>query len=91
MKLLFDENLSPELVANLTSDFPDSLHVREIGLERATAEDVWGYARGNGFAIVTRPSSSENGTLAHSGVSPFVGLMSPKQKNQPDNPRFFKP
>ncbi len=56
MKLLFDENLSPRLVADLTSEFPESLHVRDIGLERAVDESIWGYARDNGFVIVSKDS-----------------------------------
>ena len=56
MKLLFDENLSPRLVANLTKEFPESLHVRDIGLERAMDESIWGYAKDNGFVIVSKDS-----------------------------------
>ena len=32
MKLLFDENLSPRLVAALADAFPDSAHVDRVGL-----------------------------------------------------------
>lgn len=56
MKLLFDQNLSPDLVARLADIFPESRHVREVGLERATDESVWRYAHENGFAIVTKDS-----------------------------------
>ena len=56
MKLLFDENLSPRLVADLTSEFPESLHFRDIGLERAVDESIWSYARDNGFVIVSKDS-----------------------------------
>ena len=35
MKLLFDQNLSPRLVAQLADVFADSLHVRQAGLDRA--------------------------------------------------------
>ena len=44
MKLLFDQNISPSLVALLADLFPGSLHVREAGLERATDESVWQFA-----------------------------------------------
>jgi len=36
MKLLFDENLSPKLPRLLTDLFPDSLHVREVGMKGAS-------------------------------------------------------
>jgi predicted nuclease of predicted toxin-antitoxin system len=33
MKLLFDENLSPNLPHRLRDLFPDSLHVRDVGMK----------------------------------------------------------
>ncbi|MDB9444820.1 DUF5615 family PIN-like protein [Anabaena sp. CS-542/02] len=39
MKLLFDENLSPKLSTCLRDIFPDSLHVRDVGM-KATIEFV---------------------------------------------------
>ena len=56
MKLLFDQNLSPNLVARLADIFPQSLHVREAGLERADDLSVWRFALERGFAIVTKDS-----------------------------------
>lgn len=35
MKLLFDENLSPRLVILLADLFPNSVHVRDMGLRAA--------------------------------------------------------
>ena len=35
MKLLFDENLSPKLVRSLEDFFPESVHVRDVGLNAA--------------------------------------------------------
>lgn len=32
MKLLFDENLSPELVGLLENQYPGSVHIRDAGL-----------------------------------------------------------
>lgn len=54
MKLLFDQNLSPRLVARLADTFPDSQHVFQLGLERAADEDIWTYARDHAFSIVTK-------------------------------------
>ena len=56
MKLLFDQNLSPQLAVRLSDVFPGSLHVRELGLERAPDEDVWRIALERGLVIVTRDS-----------------------------------
>jgi predicted nuclease of predicted toxin-antitoxin system len=54
MKLLFDQNLSPRLVELLKDVYPDSTHVSLAGLERASDEAVWTYARENSYVIVTK-------------------------------------
>ncbi len=54
MKLLFDQNLSPKLVARLADLFPDSRHVGSVELDRASDAEVWEHARRNGFAIVSK-------------------------------------
>jgi len=54
MKLLFDENLSPNLPRLVRTDFPGSEHVREIGLKGRTDEDIWNYARVNGFTLISK-------------------------------------
>lgn len=56
MKLLFDENLPPRLVAGLSDVFPGSVHVRDVGLSRATDAAIWGYARDHGLTIVSKDS-----------------------------------
>jgi predicted nuclease of predicted toxin-antitoxin system len=56
MKLLFDENLSPKMVMVLADVFPDSVHVDRIGLGRSPDDDVWLYAKENGFMIVSKDS-----------------------------------
>ena len=56
MKLLFDHNLSYRLVRALQREYPDSQHVREVGLSEATDEAVWRHAMEQGFTIVTKDS-----------------------------------
>lgn len=56
MKLLFDENLSHNLVRHLADPFPDSLHVRDVGLKAADDPVVWEYATDNGLMIVSKDS-----------------------------------
>ena len=41
MKLLFDENLSPKLPRLLATEFPNSLHVRDIGMKGFADEIIW--------------------------------------------------
>ena len=54
MKLLFDHNLPPRLVARLADLFPHSEHVFVLGLERATDLEIRDYAQREGFSIVTK-------------------------------------
>lgn len=60
MKLLFDQNLSPKLVTRLADLFPDSSHVQSAALDRADDNQIWEYARLNGFAIVTKDEDYNN-------------------------------
>lgn len=54
MKLLFDQNLSPHLVGLLKDLYPGSIHVRDVGLERADDQVVWDYAIRHQLTIVTK-------------------------------------
>jgi predicted nuclease of predicted toxin-antitoxin system len=56
MKLLFDENLSHKLVRLLADLFPDSIHVREVGLKAADDPVVWEYAKNSNLMIVPKDS-----------------------------------
>lgn len=56
MKLLFDANVSHKLVRHLASEYPDSSHVREVGLRGAEDRQIWDYARANGFVIASKDS-----------------------------------
>jgi predicted nuclease of predicted toxin-antitoxin system len=56
VKLLFDQNLSPEL-ANLLADlFPESQHVNEIGMGCESDADIAAHAKQRGFIVVTKDS-----------------------------------
>ncbi|MFY9341008.1 MAG: DUF5615 family PIN-like protein [Planctomycetota bacterium] len=54
VRLLFDENLSHRLVARLASPFPDSVHVRTLGLLGGQDGAVWAHAAAQGLTIVTK-------------------------------------
>jgi predicted nuclease of predicted toxin-antitoxin system len=45
MKLLFDENLSPKLPNRLSDLFPESLHVRYVGMNAMVDRIVLDYAK----------------------------------------------
>ena len=54
MKLLFDENLSPKLPNRLRDLFPNSLHVRDVGMKATIDPIVWDYAKDNDLMIVSK-------------------------------------
>ncbi len=56
MKLLFDENLSPNLAESFASIFPGSAHVHNCGLGATDDQLVWEYAKTNGFILVSKDS-----------------------------------
>jgi predicted nuclease of predicted toxin-antitoxin system len=54
LRLLFDANLSPKLVARLADLFPGSTHIFATTLARFTSDErIWEFAREQGFAIVS--------------------------------------
>ena len=56
MKLLFDENLSHKLVRALADLFPDSEHVRDMGLKAADDRLIWEQAKSSDLIIVSKDS-----------------------------------
>jgi predicted nuclease of predicted toxin-antitoxin system len=56
MKLLFDHNLSPQLVNRFADLYPGSQHVFLLGMDQADDRQIWEYATQNDFTIVTRDS-----------------------------------
>jgi predicted nuclease of predicted toxin-antitoxin system len=54
MKLLFDQNLSPRLVSRLADLYPHSDHVYPLGLDHVPDQEVYEYARREGFLLVTK-------------------------------------
>ena len=71
MKLLFDQNLSDQLVVLLTDLFPNSTHVKTIGLGTATDIELWDYARDNDYCIVSKDTDFRNRSVIH-GYPPKV-------------------
>ncbi len=71
MKLLFDQNLSPRLVALLIDLFPGSAHVRDVGLASADDLVVWEHAKQGGFAIVSKDADFRQLSFLH-GFPPKV-------------------
>jgi predicted nuclease of predicted toxin-antitoxin system len=75
MKLLFDQNLSPKLVHRLADLFPGSSHVQFEGLDRASDDQVWEYARLNGFTIVTKDSDYDHLNVVRGSPPKIIWLL----------------
>lgn len=71
MKLLFDENLSPELPRLLAAEYPGSAHVREKGLRGTADSAIWNYCRDNAFILVSKDADFGERSLLY-GFPPKV-------------------
>ncbi len=74
MKLLLDENLSPKLIDGLQSEYPGSAHVRSVGLRGAGDEEIWNYAREQGFAIISKDNDFRQLSFVHSAPPKVIWL-----------------
>jgi predicted nuclease of predicted toxin-antitoxin system len=74
MKLLFDENLSHKLPGLVADAFPNSRHVRELGLKGRTDEDIWDFAKANGFVVISKDKDFYQRALLHGAPPKFVWL-----------------
>ena len=63
MKLLFDENLSHKLSERLSDLFPNSSHVRNVGLKAADDPLVWQFAVDNDFTLVSKDADMHDRSL----------------------------
>jgi predicted nuclease of predicted toxin-antitoxin system len=74
MKLLFDQNLSPRLPGLLSDLYPDSAHVRELGLRDASDSLIWRRAQQSGFVIVSKDSDFQQRSLLYGHPPKFIWL-----------------
>lgn len=74
MKLLFDESLSFRLVAALADIYPDSSHVREIGLLGADDLHVWNYAAEHGYLLASKDTDFYERSLVFGSPPKIVWL-----------------
>lgn len=74
MKLLFDENLSPKLPNRLSDLFPDSLHVRDVGMKATTDPIVWDYAKNNDLVIVSKDADMHDLSLVFGNPPKVIWL-----------------
>lgn len=72
MKILIDENISYRLVSRLTTAFPDTQHVKDLGLIHTNDHTIFKQARALGFdAIITMDDDFQN-ILLERGTPPKI-------------------
>lgn len=85
MKLLFDENLSPRLVALLADLFPGSEHVRDIAVppsiaphpsgSSASDSAIWAYARSRDLVFISRDADFRQRSLVLGAPPKVIALL----------------
>ncbi|MBD2428124.1 DUF5615 family PIN-like protein [Phormidium sp. FACHB-1136] len=74
MKLLFDENLSPKLPRRLSDLFPNSLHVRDVGMKATDDPIVWDFAKDNNLMIVPKDADMHDRSLVFGNPPKVIWL-----------------
>ncbi|HEY5792128.1 MAG TPA: DUF5615 family PIN-like protein [Chthoniobacterales bacterium] len=74
MKLLLDENLSDRIVPRILDLFPDSTHVKLLGLTRTNDTLIWSFAQQHGFTIVSKDADFHQRSLVFGHPPKFVFL-----------------
>jgi predicted nuclease of predicted toxin-antitoxin system len=74
MKLLFDQNLSPRLPRLLADIYPESAHIRDLGLRDATDTVIWEFAKSNGYVTVSKDSDFQARSLLYGHPPKFIWL-----------------
>lgn len=74
MKLLLDENLSDRIINRIVDLYPDSTHVKTLGLTNTDDAVIWEYAKANDFVIVSKDSDFYQRSLLYGHPPKFIYL-----------------
>lgn len=74
MKLLLDQNLSPRLVVALADIYPESMHVKQLGMDLAPDHEILDFARENGFILVSKDSDFMDPQLIRGQVAKTIWI-----------------
>jgi predicted nuclease of predicted toxin-antitoxin system len=74
VKLLLDENLSDRIIHRIVDLYPDSEHVKRLGLINADDAMIWEYAKANDFVIVSKDSDFHQRSLLYGHPPKFIYL-----------------
>jgi predicted nuclease of predicted toxin-antitoxin system len=74
VKLLLDENLSDRVIHRIIDLYPNSEHVKTLGLINIDDVVIWEYAKTNGFVIVSKDSDFHQRSLLYGHPPKFIYL-----------------
>ena len=74
MKLLLDENLSDRIIDKIIDLYPDSQHVKTLGLINTDDALIWEFAKFNNFVIVSKDSDFHQRSLLYGHPPKFIYL-----------------
>ncbi len=74
MRLLLDENLSDRVIPRILDLYPDSLHVKTLGLVSTDDEIIWEYAKMNGLMIVSKDADFHQRSILYGHPPKFIYL-----------------
>lgn len=74
MKLLLDENLSDRIIPKIVDLYPNSTHVKTLGLINTDDVIIWNYAKVNNFIIVSKDSDFHQRSLVYGYPPKFIYL-----------------
>jgi predicted nuclease of predicted toxin-antitoxin system len=74
VKLLLDENLSDRIIYRIIDLYPNSAHVKTLGLINTDDAVIWEYAKTNEFTIISKDSDFHQRSLLYGHPPKFVYL-----------------
>jgi predicted nuclease of predicted toxin-antitoxin system len=74
VKLLLDENLSDRIIYRIFDLYPNSEHVKTLGMINTDDAVIWEYAKTNEFVIVSKDSDFHQRSLLYGAPPKFIYL-----------------
>ncbi|MEX2334752.1 MAG: DUF5615 family PIN-like protein, partial [Pseudohongiella sp.] len=82
MKLLLDQNLSRRIIPALCEMYPKSSQVQLLGMEGASDQAIWDYARSRDYAIVTLDADFQEYSLLRGRPPLIIWLKCGNQRKE---------
>jgi predicted nuclease of predicted toxin-antitoxin system len=74
VKLLLDENLSDRIIPKIIDLYPQSDHVKTLGLTNTDDAVIWEYAKTHNFIIVSKDADFHQRSLLYGHPPKFIYL-----------------